>query len=338
MALREPLAAWPPADGEPVACQAPRVPAPRTVLAVTVALPWVVWAAVRTAGLDLRHPVVAALAFTPYAAATSWLPVLTALWLRRRSVALLAAVAAVALVATVLPRALGGTRVPAEADGPTLRVMSANVLFGSADMASVLRIAREEDVDVLALQELTVAAARRLDAAGGRAWFPARAVEARPGAAGSGLFSRLPLRDRADDDATGSAQPEVELRPPGAQPVRIKTVHPRPPISGPAEREWRAAIDRLPRPRGALRVLAGDFNATLDHRVLRRLLDAGYVDAADATGSGLSPTWPRGSDRPPITIDHVLLDERIGVRSFSVRDLPGSDHRAVVAELVLPAA
>ncbi|MEJ7788082.1 MAG: endonuclease/exonuclease/phosphatase family protein, partial [Solirubrobacteraceae bacterium] len=189
-------------------------------------------------------------------------------------------------------------------------------------------------------QELTPDAATRLDAAGGRGVFPGRAVEARPGAAGSGLYARLPLGRRSPDDATDAEQPEAELRLPGARPVRIKAVHPRPPISARSERDWRRSIARLPRPgsepRGPLRLIAGDFNATLDHGALRDLLSDGYVDAADATGNGLLSTWSNGLTGPPITIDHVLLDQRLGVRSFSVHEVPGSDHRAVVAELVLP--
>jgi hypothetical protein len=62
----------------------------------------------------------------------------------------------------------------------------------------------------------------------------------------------------------------------GTPGVRVKTVHPRPPISAVSEPVWRASIARLPRPgaapHGPLRVLAGDFNATLDHRAMRGLL------------------------------------------------------------------
>jgi endonuclease/exonuclease/phosphatase (EEP) superfamily protein YafD len=61
------------------------------------------------------------------------------------------------------------------------------------------------------------------------------------------------------------------------------------------------------------------------------------VDAADAAGEGLSPTWPAGQVfPPPVTIDHVLADERIEVGDVSIRDLPGSDHRAVLAQLFVP--
>jgi endonuclease/exonuclease/phosphatase (EEP) superfamily protein YafD len=90
-------------------------------------------------------------------------------------------------------------------------------------------------------------------------------------------------------------------------------------------------------PDGPLRILAGDFNATLDHADLRRVLAGGYEDAASVVGAGLHATWPEGRLVPPtVAIDHVLADERAGVRAVSVHTLPGTDHRAVFAELVLP--
>jgi endonuclease/exonuclease/phosphatase family metal-dependent hydrolase len=39
-----------------------------------------------------------------------------------------------------------------------------------------------------------------------------------------------------------------------------------------------------------------------------------------------------------VTIDHVLVDRRIGVRDVQVHGLPRSDHRAVLASLTVPAA
>ena len=91
---------------------------------------------------------------------------------------------------------------------------------------------------------------------------------------------------------------------------------------------------------GPIRILAGDFNATLDHAELRRLLGTGYVDAAARVGAGLTPTWPyfgrRSTVTPKVTLDHVLADGRIGVRDFTVYPIPSTDHRAIVAELTLP--
>jgi endonuclease/exonuclease/phosphatase (EEP) superfamily protein YafD len=86
-----------------------------------------------------------------------------------------------------------------------------------------------------------------------------------------------------------------------------------------------------------VRILAGDFNATLDHAEFRRVLDRGYEDAADQVGTGLRATWPaNGRLTLPVTIDHVIADERCGVRDVRVLPVPGSDHRAVLAVLELP--
>ncbi|MFD2357485.1 endonuclease/exonuclease/phosphatase family protein [Nonomuraea ferruginea] len=61
---------------------------------------------------------------------------------------------------------------------------------------------------------------------------------------------------------------------------------------------------------------------------MRDLLGRGYADAAHQAGAGLTPTWPNGRGLPPfITIDHILVDERAGVSSFDVLDVPGTDHR-----------
>ena len=71
---------------------------------------------------------------------------------------------------------------------------------------------------------------------------------------------------------------------------------------------------------------------------MRQVLDAGVSDAAEQAGSGWQPTWP-SSDRkkwlrPLITIDHVLTSkEYVATRTQSV-EVPGSDHYAVVADLV----
>ncbi len=104
---------------------------------------------------------------------------------------------------------------------------------------------------------------------------------------------------------------------------------------------WRADLAAQPAatPDGQLSILAGDFNATLDHAPLRDLIDTGYADAAASAGAGLIGTWgPYDGDLiPPVTIDHVLVDRRIAVRDVAVHRLPGSDHRMILAELRLPA-
>jgi endonuclease/exonuclease/phosphatase family metal-dependent hydrolase len=87
-------------------------------------------------------------------------------------------------------------------------------------------------------------------------------------------------------------------------------------------------------------LVLGDLNATIDHAPLRALADAGLRDAAEVANAGWQPTWPAG-DRwrvllpvPPLAgIDHVLVGPRMAVVSVRTVDLPGSDHRGVVAEV-----
>jgi endonuclease/exonuclease/phosphatase family metal-dependent hydrolase len=121
-------------------------------------------------------------------------------------------------------------------------------------------------------------------------------------------------------------------------PLSVVSVHPVPPTAPNGVQRWRNALEALPPTGGSdqLGLLLGDFNATLDHRELRQVLDRGYVDAADATGDALVTTWSRGG-WPPIAIDHLLVDERVYVSATEIHELPGSDHKVVIADLVLPA-
>jgi endonuclease/exonuclease/phosphatase (EEP) superfamily protein YafD len=309
----------------------------RRVLAVVFAAPWVLWALARTLGLDGGHPVVGAMSYTPYIAASSPLPIVAALLLRRRVTAAVAGLAALALGLAIVPRAVAGGE--PDVAGPRLTVMTANVYEGRGDAREVLALVRRYDVDVLSLQELTPSELARLDAAGAAQLLPGRAVVPREGAAGTGLLARRTIRALPGRDAGDHAQPQARLDVPGAPALLLTAVHPGPPLSDAREDLWAAALDELPATADAeLRILAGDFNATLDHRALRRVLDRGYADAAERAGAGLRPTWPGLRRRAlPITIDHVLVDRRVRVERVRVARIPGSDHRAVIARLRLPA-
>lgn len=294
----------------------------------------------RTFGLEGGTRLIPALTFTPYVALTSLLPLLVALLLRRWRVAAVAVVVVVAFAFALLPRALPGPQ--PDVDGVRIKVMASNVYTGLADARAVVALVRAQRVDVLSVEELPAEEVARLDAAGLRRVLPYRNVDARPGANGSGLFSRFPLERRKPYNSIDqNGEPRSLVRVPGAQPVDVQVVHPPPPLHGWAP-IWRHMLGELPRPRrdgDQLRMLMGDFNATLDHQRLRDLLggDHGYVDAADATGQGLVPTWPELHRLPPyITIDHVLVDPRMRADAFSAHTVAGTDHRAVIATVTVP--
>ena len=297
------------------------------------------WVVLRLLGLERGYPLVPLVAFTPFVAAAAVVVVAVVALLRQRAAAVVAAVLAVVLVGTVAPRALGGPSDPEGRAGPALRVLSANMQFGTGSPEELVALARRTRADVLSVQELTPRLADELEAAGLGELMPEQILEPGGRGAGIGLYSRVPL-------ALGSA-PGQRRNPlviagvavDGAPPVEVAAVHPPPPLRAGLMPAWRGDLRALPpaTPDGPLRILAGDFNATLDHAELRRVLDTGYVDAAAEVGAGLKGTWPQGRRfPPPVAIDHVLADARIGVRAFSVHTITGTDHRAVLAELVLP--
>jgi endonuclease/exonuclease/phosphatase (EEP) superfamily protein YafD len=283
--------------------------------------------------------------FTPYIGLISPLPLLLALVLRRWAVAAVALLVVLAFVHALLPRALAGPQ-PAVRDGVTVRVMAANLYVGQADPRAVVELVRRHRVDVLALEELPPEAVVRLDRAGLRRIMPYRRYALGiGGASASGLFARRPITPLREENSLGrQGQPRglIPIAPLPALPIDLQVIHPPPPISPNWRGIWNHMLGELTRPSGGdrLRILAGDFNATLDHHALRRLLgDGGYVDAADAVGGGYDTTWPAGRDFPPeIAIDHVLVDPRVRVQDLSVHTVARSDHRAVIATLVLPRA
>ncbi|GAA0539208.1 endonuclease/exonuclease/phosphatase family protein [Paractinoplanes ferrugineus] len=313
----------------------------RAVLPALLALPGLLWAVVRLFGWE-RGPLVQLLAFTPYVVVWALVPLLIALVARKWLVAAVAAVVVAVLAACVLPRALpDADRGPA--GGVRLTVMTINVYIGRADPAAVVRLVRDNDVSVLALQEFTPVERNGLTAAGLDRLLPYHALADVAGTTGSGLYSRFPVTGPGSVTGKGqNRQAYATVEPPGATPLTVESAHPLAPYAVSALADWRAdlAAEPVPAPNGNPVLLIGDFNSTLDHAPVRALIRQGYRDAADAVGKGLVPTWgPYGAEKlPPVTLDHVLVDRRVGVREVAVHGVAGSDHRAVIAELTVPAA
>ena len=298
------------------------------------------WALMRTFGLERGFPLQPLIAWTPFVIPLALLVAVVAAVARRWAAAALATLACGLLLAGVVPRMIGGGWEAAGADGPEFVVVSANLKLGQADAEAVVDLVRETDADVLCAQELTDQMADRLDEAGLGDLLPNGLNAAAESSAGSGVYTRheVEVVGQAGPIDYPFAMPMVSIRVPGALPVEVASIHTRPPVDRSQTEAWKQGLDALPVTGDAnpLTVLAGDFNATLDHEELRQVVASGYVDAGDATGKGLEPTWPQGSLRPPVTIDHVLADERISILDYAVHGLEGSDHRAVSATLRLP--
>lgn len=287
----------------------------------------------------VNHPVLVAALAAPIALLAAPVAVLGLALARRWALAAAAVVVTVVIAAVVAP-----SFVSAEASGVAIRVMSMNMQFGEADAAQIVQLAMR-DVDVLAVQEMTPESAELLSAAGLDSVLPHRFIDPQPGAAGIGLWSRLPLTDTARID--GYEMPAVigRVEIPGvAVDPAVASIHLMPPWPPPV-RAWRDDLAVLPRTLDELAQMAGDgavlaagdFNSTNDMRDFRALLTDGYRDAAEQAGTPFTPTYPADRFTPVITIDHVLTRNATGTGVDAVR-VAGTDHMALIVDVALGAA
>jgi endonuclease/exonuclease/phosphatase (EEP) superfamily protein YafD len=302
-------------------------------------------------GLDHRSPFAQLVAFRPVllgGLAVLAVGVTVAAGLRRRGWTLAAGLLAVTLVggAMVLPRALPALDVP-EPDAPparTLTVLAFNTFEGRADVDAVAALVRSSRPDLIALPE---SAGRFRDRLAPLLPDYRFAVSQDRGADVQGVAAAVRADLGGPDAGEVTVQvdrsttfPSVEVSGGGLGDLRFVAFHSVAPTPGDTP-DWRADLAGLGRwcadRRVGPAIVAGDFNATLDHSVFRDGM-TGCADAAERTGAGLVGTWPSRAPRwlgPQI--DHVLVTGGITAETTSVHDIPGSDHRAVVTRLRLPA-
>jgi endonuclease/exonuclease/phosphatase (EEP) superfamily protein YafD len=298
----------------------------------------------RLAAADRFRPIEAPFAslvsFTPHVSVAALAcPVL----LRRgKGAATASALTGAALAAVVLQRVVRRPQPPA--DGPRLRVLTANLRHGGASEEAIVSLVQRSAADVLFVQEISDAAVGRFKEAGLTDLLPHQIIDIGAKAmSGGGIYARFPLRNGLTLAPVSVAQPTARVELPSGHRADLVCVHPPPPRPPWSRRNivrWRQALELLPPPADPgldpPRVLAGDFNATADHVLFRRLIRLGHVDAAIEVGKGLVPTWSPWGSPGVLTIDHVLVDPRCAVLAASAHKVPGSDHLAVYAEFRLP--
>ncbi len=197
----------------------------------------------------------------------------------------------------------------------------------------LLAEAQALDTDVLLLLEADRDYVARLDAAGAAQRFPYRLVSDASGGTATAMLSAAPLDEveLAPEDEMRFASWAADVRI-GDETVRVRAVHPVPPLDGRAE-VWRdeiGALDTWVSSTPGPLVVAGDFNASAAHPVFRGLC-AGPGALAGCGSIFAPPTWaPREWIPPVLPLDHVLTRE-LAVLDRGAFRVSGSDHRAVWA-------
>jgi endonuclease/exonuclease/phosphatase family metal-dependent hydrolase len=238
------------------------------------------------------------------------------------------------------PRRRARGRTGSAAATVRLRLFTLNVKHGQADPATVVRILQQNDVDIFAVQELTPPMASRLAAAGLTQLLPFSHLDPGPRSRGTGLWARWPLTPLPPVPGMTRAAPRACIDLPGGFPVMLSAVHPVSPIAGRAEM-WRSDLEMIRQALAAVgepHVVAGDFNASRDHKLFREILTAGFLDCADAGRKRSWPgfTWP--SSRPVMRLDHVLVSRPATVRMARTVRVPYTDHLGVLADIEFTSA
>ena len=288
------------------------------------AAPFAAWAVIRLLGLDGGYPLEAMMPFTPYVAVAAVAAFALGVALRCRAPAAVAGIAAICLGAVVLPRQFGSDTVSA-AGHPTLKVLAANVRRGHASPAGVMHLVDELHPDVVTIEEYTPRFGREMEAAGLDSRLRYRVADPGGSTPGTAIYSRYRLR-RLPTAPFQSRMARAEASLPDGGRLRIVAVHPLPPKSRALTAEWEKVLAALPSGgHGTPWLLAGDFNGTFDQAPFRELVGRGYKDAGEEAGKGLDSTDPAGGGLfpPPITIDHILADQRWGIVDYEVEPLPG---------------
>jgi endonuclease/exonuclease/phosphatase (EEP) superfamily protein YafD len=252
----------------------------------------------------------------------------------RRRLALAAGAVGAAGVAMAAPMVVPRRQAEPDTNAARLRITHCNLLYINRRVAAVPEVLAALDADILTFSELTPTHLRRLHASSLPASYPHRVELAASAASGTGLWSRLPLTAHPIE-TEGHHTVVADIDAPGGS-VRVIVIHTQSPIVH--HGEWEADLAELAtfRPPGPA-VMTGDFNASWWNPEFRRVLRAGWRDAHQVRGRGLSCSWPTEKWHPAfrvhppfVRIDHALVNDELVVLGAEGFHTPGSDHLGLV--------
>lgn len=264
------------------------------------------------------------------------------------SLALVAAIGAIAGGAILVSRGTGPGALPAKGD-TAVRVMTWNTAGAAAEPQLIARTAIAMQADVVSLPETTIEEGEDVAIAmremGSPMWahheeYPGWAANSTTLLISPALGDYAVVESTSGDASNTSTVPTVVAMPVAGRGPTIVAAHAVAPRRADMD-QWRDSLTWLADQCASDDVImAGDFNATLDH--MDRLgVDGGDLgrchDAAAATGTGAVGTW--STQWPALfgtPIDHVLATDAwtpVGSVVLTSLDTSGSDHRPLVVQL-----
>ena len=250
-----------------------------------------------------------------------------------------------------MTRGFGTAGLPAATD-TSIRVLTWNTAGEAVSAEVIAQRILDQGADIVALPETTEAVGERiaimLREQGHPMWV--HHVQFRPDVqdgpqswqttvlVAPDLGEYSVIESAKDGTSNTGSVPSVVLMPIDGSGPTIVAVHAVAPRMEEMQ-QWRSDLQWIADqcPQGDF-ILAGDFNATIDHMAPLGVEggDIGYCrDVASRTGNGLTGTWP--SSLPALAgapIDHVMASQNWSpTGSVVLYDAGGSDHRALVVQL-----
>lgn len=248
-------------------------------------------------------------------------------------------------------RGFGTDSLPEKTDS-SIRVLTWNTQGAAVSAEDIAAVVDEQQADIVALPETSEEVGEQIAImmrdAGSPMWV--HHVNIRPDVLNgpqawqttilisSELGAYSVIESSLDGSSNTGAVPSAVVMPVEGDGPTIVAVHAVAPRQD-AMDQWKADLQWIADqcPAGNF-ILAGDFNATLDHMAAMGTEggDMGQCrNVASRTGNGMVATWP--ADLPSLIgapIDHIMASadwEPTG--SLVLEDAGGSDHRALVAQL-----
>jgi endonuclease/exonuclease/phosphatase (EEP) superfamily protein YafD len=284
--------------------------------------------------VSTRHVLVLAATALPLVGLACLLPVLVFLATRRWIELAISVLVVLGLLVPLTTSVLNFR----DDSGIPLRIMTLNMRLGEADADQIVTAVRTHQVTVLMLQEFSPAAQQRLESAGLDLLLGYHYLAAKPGSDGAGIYSADPLSDLRSYPGFNLQVLSATIAVSDSQQVTVFSSH----VAAPWPQQssvWKAQsalLGQILASTSGTIVDAGDFNATISHKVFRDLVSNGkVVDAARDSGTLTLPSFPADRWFPPLFgIDHVLLRNAYAKKLQTIQ-VSGSDHRAVLATLTI---
>lgn len=266
------------------------------------------------------------------------------------SILIVALIGAGATAAIGAVRGYGADTLPEKGEG-SVRVLTWNTAGEAISAEAIAAEILEQDADIVALPETAESVGARIAVMlreqghpmwvhhvqfnpdvdnGPQAWQTTILIS-------PDLGDYSVIQSSVDGSSNTSSVPSAVVMPVDGEGPTVVAVHAVAPRADTME-QWQSDLAWIADqcPQGDF-ILAGDFNATIDHMASLGVDggDMGYCrDVASRTGNGMVATWP--SSLPELVgaqIDHVMASPNWEPAGSVVLDAEGSDHRGLVVQL-----